>query len=163
MAKQQWHQDLGPAIVPSTSLISHWPVSLPWLPLPPKVKAALRYTLNMGYPSPAGQLEGVYLEEAVMFHHLVLAALRHVPLPSKESWDCWSRGGRWVAHLSSWSKVANGLKTHRLKSILHQVQGQVSFPWLPRDRGHLPEWDVFLLVPILGLITLPQNRKRRAL
>lgn len=47
---------------------------------------------------------------------------------------------------------------HRLESVLHQAQSQGSLPWLPRDGGHLPEWDVFLLVPILGIITLPQNR-----
>lgn len=117
----------------------------------------------MGYPSTAGQPEGVYLEEAVMFLCLALAALGHVPLLAKESWDFWTRGGRQVAHLSSRSKVTNDLKTHSLESILHRAQGQVSFPWLPRDRRHLPKWDVFLLLPILGILTLPQNRKRRAL
>lgn len=93
----------------------------------------------MGYPLPAGQLEEVNLEEAVMSHCLASAALGHVPLLAKESWDFWSRGGRQVAYLSSWSKVTNDLKTHNLKSVLYRAQGQVSFPWLPRDRGHLPE------------------------
>lgn len=69
----------------------------------------------MGYPLPAGQLEEVYLEEAVMSHCLASAALGHVPLLAKESWDFWSRGGRQVAYLSSWSKVTNDLKTQSQK------------------------------------------------
>lgn len=111
----------------------------------------------------AEQLERVYLEEAVMSYHLASASLRRVPLPAEKP----SLGPSGPREGSRAPMQAHGVgaqmaSQHRIeRTSCPGLRATSHSPGCPGREGLLPEWDVSLLVPILGVTTLPPNKRGR--